>query len=287
MTELRGLLWRLLALLAALLLPIALTSAWLATVVTDNDAYVDTVGPLASDETVQKAAVDALEGAAVSSVEDTTGTTLDAATREQVGAAVSAAVESSEFETVWRAANRTAHRQVVRILEEDNDRQVTAGGRVVVELGPIYDSVIEGLAQRGLVESGAVPSVEASVPLIRASDLDRAQAAYDLLDAAGFVVPAIWLVLVVLTMLLAPERRKAAVWLAASSIGGLLSLVVALLVARGVLIEELGSSTDYEVIGAIWDVLVSRLYWAIGVGFVACVVVLVLVAVLGRRRQTV
>ncbi len=283
MTELRGLLWRLSALLAALLLPLALTSAWLATVVTDTDAYVDTVGPLASDEAVQTAAVDALEGAAVTSVEDATGTTLDDGTREQVAAAVATAVASSEFETVWRAANRTAHDQVVRILEEDNDRQVTQDGRVVVELGPLYDSIVESLDERGIVRAAGVPTIEASVPLIRASDLDRVQAAYDLLDAAGFWVPALWLVLVALTMLAATERRKAAVWLAATSIGGLLSLVVGLLIARGVLIDELGSSTDYDLIGAIWDVLVTSLYWAIGIGFFFCVVVLVLVAILGRR----
>ena len=83
------------------------------------------------------------------------------------------AVESSEFETVWRAANRTAHRQVVRILEDDGDRQVTDDGRVVVQLGPVYESIAEGLDQRGLVDASAVPPVEASVPLIRASDLDR------------------------------------------------------------------------------------------------------------------
>jgi len=283
-TELRGLLWRLFGLLAALLLPLALTSAWLATVVTDTDAYVDTVGPLASDEDVQTAAVDALEGAAVTSVEDATGTTLDAGTREQVAAAVGTAVASSEFETVWRAANRTAHDQVVRILEEDNDRQVTRDGRVVVELGPLYTSIVESLDERGLVRAAGVPPIEASVPLIRASDLDRVQAAYDLLDAAGFWVPALWLVLVALTMLAATERRKAAVWLAATSIGGLLSLVVGLLIARGVLIDELGSSTDYDLIGAIWDVLVASLYWAIGIGFFFCVVVLALVAILGRRR---
>lgn len=283
MTGLRGLLWRLFALLAALLLPIALASAWLATVVTDSDAYVDTVGPLASDEKVQAAAVRALEGAAVTSVEDATGTTLDAGQRDLVAASVGTAVASPEFETVWRAANRTAHQQAVRILEDDGDRRVTEDGRVVVQLGPVYDSIAQGLDERGLLDASAVPSVEAGVPLIRASDLDQVRAAYQLLDAAGFWVPAIWLVLVALTMLVATERRKAAAWLAASSIGGLLSLVVALVVARGVVIDELGSSTDNELVGSIWDVLVSSLYWAIGIGFVICVLVLVVVALTRRK----
>jgi hypothetical protein len=277
--------WRLFALLAALILPAALASAWLATVVTDSDAYVETVGPLASDPTVQRAVADSLESTAATTVENTTGRSLNAGTRDQVAAAVDQAVESQEFETAWRTANRTAHREAVRILEQDeSDRRVTEDGRVLVDLGPVYDTVILTLDQEGLVNAAAMPSVAVSVPLIRASDLDRAETVYNLLDAAGFWLPALWLVLAVLTLLLATERRRAAVWLALGTIGGLLLLVVGLLIARTVLVEELGSNSDYELIRAIWDVLVERLYWWIGVGFVVSLAVLVLMAVLGRRR---
>lgn len=284
-TGLRGLLWRLFAVLASLLLPVALSSAWLATVVTDSDSYVDTVGPLASDSTVQRAAADRLEGSAITTVEAATGRRLDERGRGQVAASVGQAVESPEFESVWRAANRGAHGEAVRILEDEGDRPVTNDGRVVVELGPVLDSVARALEQRGLVDAAAVPPVEASVPLVRATDLDRARALYGLLDAAGFWVPALWVVLVVLTLLVAAERRRAAGWLAAGSIGGLLLLVLALVMARGVLVSELGSSGEDELVRAIWDVLVARLYWAIGVGFVIAVAVLVLVAVLGRRGR--
>lgn len=283
MTGLRGLLWRVCAVIASLLLPVAMASAWLAAVVTDSDAYVDTVGPLASDDDVQAAAVDALEGAAVRSVESATGTDLDRGSREAVATAVAQAVDSDEFEDVWRSANRTAHEQVVRILEDDG-RVPTQGGRVVVEVGPVFDTVAATLEQRGLVQASAVPPVEASVPLIRVSDLDRARTAYGALDAAGFWLPALWLVLVVLTLLLATDRRRAAVWLALGSMVGLVLLVLGLLVARGVLGEELGSGSDYDLVRSVWDVLVSRLYWWTGVGFVVAVAVLVVAAVLGRRR---
>ena len=284
MTGIRGLLWRLFAVLASLLLPLALSSAWLATVVTDTDAYVDTVGPLASESDVQAAAVDALEGAAVSTVEEAAGASLDANTRNQVRAAVGLAVEAPEFETVWREANRIAHDEAVVILEDEGGQQVTEDGRVVVELGPVFDSVVQSLDEQGLVDAAAVPPVQASVPLVKTSDLDRAQTAYALLDAAGFWVPALWLVLVVLTLLVASERRRAAVWLAVGSIIGLLMLVLGLVVARGALVSELGSSTDDDLIRAIWDVLVSRLYWAIGIGFVVSIAVLLVMAVVGRRR---
>ncbi len=44
----------LVALLACLLLPLALVSSWTATTVSDTDAYVETVTPLASDPVVLK-----------------------------------------------------------------------------------------------------------------------------------------------------------------------------------------------------------------------------------------
>ena len=88
---------------------------------------------------------------------------------------VGTAVESDEFEQVWRTANRTAHRQVVRVLEDEREPQVTADGRVVLELGPVFDSIARSLDERGLVNAAAVPSVSATVPLIPVSDLERAR----------------------------------------------------------------------------------------------------------------
>lgn len=284
MTGLRGLLWRLFACVSWLVLPIALSSAWLATVVTDSDAYVDTVGPLASDATVQRVVADRLEGLVVGSVEDATGATLDGGGRDQVGAAVRGALESPQFESVWRSANRSAHRQAVGVLEGEQDGLVTSDGRVGIELGPVYTDVVDVLDERGLVDAAAVPEVEATVPLAGAAELDRAQRIYELLDAAGFWLPALWLVLVAATLLVAPERLRALRWLAWGSIGGLLLLVAGLLLARAAVIGEVGSSVDEELVRAVWDVLVVRLYYAIGAVALVAAVVLVIAAVLGRRR---
>jgi cytochrome c biogenesis protein CcdA len=145
--------------------------------------------------------------------------------------------------------------------------------------------VVRSLDQRGLVNGAAAPQVNATVPLARSSDLDRVQSAYELLDAAGFSLPVLWLVLVVATLLVATERRRAVGWLAWGSIAGLLLLSVGLLLARAAVVNELGSSDDDELVRAIWDVLVSRLYYAIGVAFLIAVAVLVVRAVLGRRRS--
>jgi hypothetical protein len=283
-TGLRGLLWRLFAVLALLLLPLAMTSGWLAAVVTDSDSYVDTVGPLASDETVQREVAERLERLAVETVENATGANVSGRNRELVASTVQDVVASEQFASLWRSANREAHRQAIRLLE--SDRTVTADGRVVVDLAPVYDAVVRSLDQRGLVNAAVAPQVDATVPLARASDIDQVQAVYELLDAAGFWLPIAWLVLVVATLLVAPQRLRALAWLAWGSIGGLLLLAIGLLLARGAVVSELGSSDDDELVRAIWDVLVSRLYWAIGIGFLIAVVVLVVCGLLGRRRTT-
>ena len=57
----RGFLSGLTALLAALILPVAITAVWTAERVTDTEGYVGAVGPLADDEKVQEALVDRLE----------------------------------------------------------------------------------------------------------------------------------------------------------------------------------------------------------------------------------
>jgi hypothetical protein len=267
------------------LLPFALTSGWLATVVTNSDSYVDTVGPLASDETVQREAADRVEGVVIGTVEDATGVTIDGQNRELVSTTVDGFVASKEFESVWRSGNRAAHRQAIRLLESD-DAAVTDDGRVVVELGPVYDAVIQSLDRRGLVDAAAAPPVSATLPLAKASDLERVRTVYELLDAAGIWLPVLWVLLAVATLLVAPQRRRAAIWLACGSIGGLVLLVAGLLLARGVLVSELGSGgSDDDLVRAIWDVLVSRLYYAIGVVFLIAVVVLALTAVLGRRER--
>ena len=108
-----------------------------------------------------------MEGTTVTTVENATGTNLDAGGREQVAAAVGQAVESPEFETAWRTANRIAHREAVRILEDEGQQRVTDDGRVLVQLGPVYDSVIQTLGQEGLVDPAAAPPVNVSVPLVR------------------------------------------------------------------------------------------------------------------------
>jgi hypothetical protein len=280
-TGLRGLLWRLCAALAWLLLPVALASGWLAAVVTDTDSYVDTVGPLASDATVQEAVVDRLQGPIRRAVEAAPGPEFD---DQLVTVSLDGFVASEEFETLWRTVNRVTHGQAVRVLEGDDDRLVESDGVVSIDLGPVYDSLIRQLDQEGLVNPATAPSVDAMLPLVAADDLDRARALYELLDAAGFWLPALWLVLVAAALLVAPERRRAVRWLAWGSIAGLMALSVVLLLARAAVVNQLGSSGDDELVRAIWDVLVSRLYYAIGVMFLVAVAVLLLTAVLGRRR---
>jgi hypothetical protein len=293
------------AVLATLLLPLALLSGWVAGVVTDTDRYVATVAPLATDPVVKRAAIRALDREAMRVVDRTAGRSdleryleaagygdlvvsgsaaISSAARDQVAAvvhlAVRSGVESPAFARAWRAANRSAHEELVAVLEGD-DRLVSRDGRVSIELGTVLDTITASLVDQGLVPAGVVPEVRTSFNLVRATDLRKARAAYAMLDAAGFWLPLIWLVSVLLAVVASTGRRRTLRRLAVGSLVGVLCLAAAVALLRHVLT---GRSPDPEVTGAVWDVVTAGLTRSCLVaGAVAAVVLLGSVVVPSRR----
>jgi hypothetical protein len=273
-------------LVAAVLLPLSVLAVWVDQVVSDTDRYVETVTPLADDEVVQDAAVAQLERQALQVVQQTAGTDVPGADAV-VGLAVRRVVESPSFRTAWAQANRTAHEQVVAVLE---DRSTSVGldeqGRVSIELGTVLDTVVETLAAQGLVDPARVPQVRASFPVMDADQLAKARRAYDALDALGSWLPLAWLALTVVTLLLARRRWATTARLALASLVGTGLLALALFVARDVVTADL---PEREVARAVWDVVVASLWRAIEVTAVVLLGVAVATGLLaglaGRRRS--
>jgi hypothetical protein len=301
----RGFTAALAAVLATLLLPVALLSGWVAGVVTDTDRYVATVAPLATDPVVQRAAIRALDRKAMRVVDRAAGRSdleryleaagygdlvvsgsaaISAAARDRVAAVVHLAVRSGVgspgFARAWRAANRSAHEELVAVLEGD-DRLVGRDGRVSIELGTVLNTITASLVDQGLIAEGSVPEVRTSFNLVRASDLRKARGAYGLLDAAGFWLPVLWLVAVVLAVVASTGRRRTLRRLAVGSLVGVLCLAAAAAFLRHVLTS---SSPDPEVTGAVWDVVTAGLIRSCLVAGAVAAVVLAGSFVLPSRR---
>jgi hypothetical protein len=282
-TVARAFLARILAVLACLILPVALTSAWMAAVVTDTDTYVDTVTPLAKDPAVQKAAERRLEQATITRIESVTGLEVPPYARQVVRATVAAVVAGPLFEQTWREANRTAHQEAIALLE-GHAAPLTSerNGQVTLELGSVLGAVLTEIANTGLIPASAA-TFDASFRLMSSDTLRKAQDAYALLDAAGYWLPVLWVVVAVAAGVLAPRRRGVLRWLGWGSFATSLLLLVTVFVARAVAVHQAPTTVDGDLLGAVWDVVVRGLLVAIGVTAGASLVVAVGTHV-GRQR---
>ena len=268
--------------MAAVVLPVSLLSVWVHGVVSDTDEYVETVTPLADDEVVQAAAVEELERDALQ-LAATSGTTLPPGSDALVHLVVQQIVAGPTFRTAWEQANRTAHEQLVAVLEDRSGARLDAQGRVTIDLGTVFSAIAQNLAAQGLVDPDQAADIDASFAVMDADQVAKARRAYDALDRLGFWLPLVWAALVLLTLLAARRRLASTARLAVASLATLGLLALVLVFARDVLTEDL---PERDVAMAVWDVVVSSLWRAIKVCAVAlavvAVVAAVLAAVLGR-----
>ncbi len=293
--------------LATLVLPFAILSSWLEAVVTDTDRYVSTVAPLAEDPVVQDAVEVRLEAAALSAIDvdrrerqlramladrnlspalraalAAPSGTLRGAITSAVHNAVLRVVRDPAFATAWADANRSAHEQLVGVLSGEDSELLGNDGRISIQLDTLLSTVFGILGTEGLVDPANLPDLEASFTFVRADDLERAQQGYDVLDRLGFWLPVIWLLLVVLAVVLARDRRRALRFVAYGVVLGVVLLAVALRVGRNQIIGTVGPG-DAEVVSSVWDILFVTLREALGTLLVLAVVLLAVVWLSGRR----
>jgi hypothetical protein len=147
-----------LAVVFAVLLPVAITGAWIRGTLLSTDGYVASVTPVAGDPVIHAAvrsAVTAETGAllkeALSALPPGASTLagpLSDGLAKLAGNATSRFMTSTAFQDRWVAANRSAHRQVVSVLNGDNDKEISGTrGNVSVNLVPVINDVLGQVGQ--------------------------------------------------------------------------------------------------------------------------------------------
>lgn len=288
-----SLLSRIAAIVAILIFPLAIVSAWLEATVTETDRYVATVAPLAEDPVVLAAVEKELTRAALELIDldrreqeiqrlvnqrrvsASLQALLDAnrgAIREAITSAVAEAsaivVNSPQFPDAWADANRSAHRELTAVLSGEQSQLVDADGRVSIQLDTLVTTAVALLDEQGIVDASQVPEVQASFTFMQAEDLDRAQEIYQLLDNLGFWLPLLWLILAVVAVVFARDRLRAVRWLAVGAILGVVLVAAALGLARDQVVAA-GVVEDPAVLNAVWGAVTIRLVdalWLIGIG---------------------
>lgn len=279
----RGVLTTVLAVLAGLLVPVALTATWASQVVTDTDRYVETVTPLARDPQVVRAAERSLSGRAVALVESggiSAAVAEQVALEDVVGSAVRAVLASPVFPPVWQAANRTAHADLVSQLRASGPD--SAGEPVTLDLGEVLVAVVDE-ATASLPVAPRVPRVEVPVTVLEGEDVTRARTAYVVLDASGRWLPPVVATLALVALVVGPRRGRVLGWLAVTSASGLGGLLVASSLLRDRVTADVPAS-DRALSATVWDALVADLERAAWVGIAAGAALLLLVLVVRLLR---
>jgi hypothetical protein len=110
----------------------------------------------------------------------------------------------------WEEANRTAHEQLVRLLEGGGPVLSTSGGAVVLDLKALLRELDQQVGVGGRAAS-ALPADAATITILRSDELSLAQDGFELLDALPIVLVALSLGLFGVALAVSPGWRRRAV----------------------------------------------------------------------------
>jgi hypothetical protein len=288
--------------LACVLAPLSVTAIWASRQISNTDQYIETVAPLANDPAVQSTIADAVtrEIFAAIDIQGITKETLDAISQQGLPPRVAAnlqaltgplvnglqgfirtqvanVVASPQFATVWKEANRSAHTELVNLLEGNQGGALSArNDTVTLNLAPIIAQVKERLVASGFSLADKIPVVDKSIVLVQSGGVTKAQGLYRLLNTLGIWLPIIALFLLAAGVYVARNHRRALLMGALGFAGGMLALGVALTLARVFYLNALPAEVlSRDAGGSIFDTLVRYLRYSLrAVGALALIVAL-------------
>jgi hypothetical protein len=297
-----------LAVAFAVLLPVAVTGGWIRGTLLSTDGYVAAVTPVAASPVIRAAVqsavtseADALLQEAVRSLPPPASSLagpLSGDLAKLAADATSRFMASTTFRSLWVAANRSAHRQVVSVLNGDGTKEVSGSrGSVAVNLVPLINDVLGQVGQLLSKAAGRtikVPPVT-SVPaaacarltgaarprlsadcgqfsLFPASALTGPKRAYQLLGTVTFLLLALVPLAGAGALLAAPRRRRV---LLPMAIGAAATLLAARIGQSWLQSSVLGRAgpADRAPAGVIVHALTSGLFRLEGWFLIGCVVV--------------
>ncbi|MCL8025446.1 hypothetical protein [Nocardioides bruguierae] len=273
-----------LLLVAALLLPVWLVSSWTTSLVTDTDAYVEAVAPLADEPEVQDAVASRVSGALQQAIEDQLPILSGSAVDNAVDRVTQSVVESEDFPGLWSAANRSVHAGLSEAITDDVPPDV-----ITLDLTPVLDQVVAVLVRRDVlprIARNRAPEVE--VEVARPDRLDRVHDVYVVVEQMDRWLPWILVALVVAAVVITTKRLRA---LLVAGVLGLLGtglLAIFLASARPTVLDAVNAASGgSKFLEPTWDALLDSLWRSTAITAVIClaaVLVLGLVSLVLRRR---
>jgi hypothetical protein len=294
--------------LFAVLLPVALTAAWIRVTVISTSGYVAAVTPVAADPAVRavvKTAATAEIGPALSRAIDSSlpsrlsflAGTLGSGPGKLAGDAVNSAMASREFQQLWQAANQSAHSQLISVLDGRSTTVTATGGQVVLNVTPMVNVVLKNAAARlsaltgrtvkapvisqipaavcaqaaRLTHSATQPASCGQIPLFPAATLAGAQRGFRILNDATLALLLLTPAAGAAALLAAPRRRRALLGLTLAGSATVLATAAALTWAQSSLIGKEPAAYQPAVtaiLHAVTGSFFSLAWWHVTVGLI-------------------
>jgi hypothetical protein len=270
-----------LVVLASLLIPISVISVWAIRTVTNTDQYVATMAPLARNPVI----VDHLARKATDElfsthyVQNKVTEVLPAKAKPIVTPIVSEVenyvyglalkvFESPKFGHLWDTLNRHSHDAVIDVLTGKKpplQQRIDQGGKIVVNLTPALNNLIDKANQHGLTLFNPLKSVLTSgnslaVTIVSQQQVSKFSGFFNLIVKLKWAVPVVALVLALIGIVLGVDHRKVLLRMAIGTALVTLVLLAGLSLGRITFLNQAsGHHFDTQVAGAVWDTVLRFL----------------------------
>lgn len=299
---------------ASVLVPVSIVTAWGRAQLVEEDTFVATLAPLASDPAVQKMIIDETTAAITDQVDFAaiTSTAIDGIVslglppaaasalsllsqpaadglESLVDRAVTQVVTSDGFAAVWATATRAGHRALTTAATSDG------GGLVVrkedgvgIQLGAIVDAVKQHLTAQGVRIAGLIPPVDRVVILGTGETLAMIRTGHAVAAAVGYWAPVVTLGLLVAGILVARRRATALLGAGLGLLIGGGALAIGIAIGAG-LMTTVGTQTGLEpsALAAIYAQIADRMARTSAIVTLVGAVVAVLAWTHGRSRAAI
>lgn len=225
----------LLVVLGLILLAAGNVTFWLRMTVLSTNGWVSAVGPLTRNEAVANAVslyvveglfdlvdVDQAIGEALPSEYRFLSGGVARVLQELAQDAATSLVQSDQFNTVWVALNRTAHRAIMGVLRGNGDVLYLRDGQLTVDLSDAFDYVVDSF---NLGDLERLQDIQTRFVLLESRQVAIVQQALALVDAVGLLLPLFALGSLFLAWLVSLWRQRTVIWI---GIGVAITMVLSL-----------------------------------------------------------
>ncbi len=300
----RGSRWRrlsswLLVVLACILAVVSVFVVFVRNELLNTDAYVSTVAPLADDPAIQSAVahrvsqrliartnVNQQVKQALPAKAGFLATPITAGLQNVTEQITLKLVQSPHFHTLWIAANRSTHKQVVALLTGSKEGALqSSNGQVTLDLSQVESQAKKALDAKGITVFDKVPSNKGpQLVLFRSTQVAKAQRLTRFLNHLALVLPIVTLLCFAGSVLLNRDRRRG---LVRAATGLALSMALVLVVAslgRNQVLNSLDPSQSKPAAAAVIDAVSALLLDSVRTLAIVAAIVAIGGALVGNRR---